>query len=85
VTAAPQAIPALTAPGTFGIAAGVTAPLSEPTARPLSLAELPADIHVLSVGYDMSKLESVMETLARAAAIIRETRKKELEAGPSSG
>ena len=54
-------------------------------ARPLSLAALPASVHVLSAGYDMSKLEPVVEALAKATAMIKEARVKELEAGQNPG
>ena len=56
-----------------------------PMARPLSLAELPAGIHVLSVGYDINKLEPVVSALAEAVALVKEARMKELEAGQNPG
>ena len=87
VTAVPQAIPATAgagmAPGKFGT--GVTPPQTPSMARPLSLAELPANVHVLSVGYDMSQLGPVVDALARATALIREIRQKELEARQNFG
>jgi len=62
-------------------------PLEEvsPTACPLSLAELPANVHVLNVGYDMTKLEPVVNVLAEATAMIKEARMKELESGQNPG
>lgn len=52
-----------------------------PTERSLSLADLPASVHVLSAGYDMNKLEPIVEALAKATAMIKDARAKEPEAG----
>jgi hypothetical protein len=54
-----------------------------PMARPLSLAELPESIHVLSVGYDKSKMEPIVQALMEATAIIKAARAKELASGGS--
>jgi len=82
--AAQGSVSAISAPvvtttsGTSVTATEVTPP---PMSLPPSLAELPANVHVISVGYDMSKLEPVVNALAQAAAMIKEVRRKELQAG----
>ena len=70
--------------GTAAASVETVPPPPPPMARPLSLAELPAGIHVINVGYDISKLEPVIDALTQAAAIIKENRMKELESGQNS-
>ena len=56
-------------------------PPPPPMARPLSLAELPESVHVLNVGYDVSKLEPVLEALTQGLVLLKETKLKALESG----
>jgi hypothetical protein len=60
-----------------------TPPPPPPMARPLSLAELPENIHVLNVGYDKSKLEPLVKALLEAADNVKTARAKELASGGS--
>ncbi|RJO60494.1 MAG: hypothetical protein C4542_09390 [Dehalococcoidia bacterium] len=86
--AAPGPVSAISAPD---VAATSETPVTTtdanplPMSLPMSLAELPANVHVLSVGYDMSKLEPVVEALAKATAMIKEARAKELQAEQNPG
>ncbi|MCL2679016.1 MAG: hypothetical protein FWF18_01785 [Dehalococcoidia bacterium] len=56
-------------------------PPPPPKARPLSLAELPQSVQVISVGYDMAKLAPVMEAMKAAAAHAKEVFLKAEAAG----
>lgn len=58
----------------------VSAPPAEALmARPLSLAELPDNIHVLNVGYDTAKLEQVVEAIVKATEMAKSVKPGELE------
>ena len=58
----------------------VSAPPAETLmARPLSLAELPDNIHVLNVGYDTAKLEQVIEAIVKATEMAKNVKPGELE------
>jgi hypothetical protein len=48
-------------------------------ARPLSLAELPEGIHIINVGYNVTKLEPLIEALVKAAEMAKVPRPGELE------
>ncbi len=65
-------------PSTEGVAVSAEPP-PPPMARPLGLAELPENVHVISAGYDMSKLEPVVNAMVEAAANAREMYQKALQ------
>ncbi len=53
-------------------------PAETPMGRPLSLAELPENIHVLNVGYNTVKLEPVVEALVKATEMAKVAKPDEL-------
>jgi hypothetical protein len=55
------------------------APAETPMARPLSLAELPENVHVLSVGYDSVKLEPVVNAIVKATEMAKAAKPGGLE------
>ena len=57
----------------------LTSPAETPMARPLSLAELPDNIHVLNVGYNTAKLEQVIEAIVKATEMAKGVKPDELE------
>jgi hypothetical protein len=58
---------------------GSAPPAEAPMARPLSLAELPENIHVLSVGYNAAKLEPVVEAILKATEMAKAAKPGGLE------
>ena len=50
---------------------GSLSPAETPIARALSLAELQDKIHVLDVGYDVTKLEPIVEAIVQATEKVK--------------
>jgi hypothetical protein len=80
VQASPETEKPLTPP-TQPLSAAPAEPAPPPMARPLSLAELPDSVHIISAGYDIKKLEPVAQALVAAAANAKEVYQKSLQTG----